>query len=174
MKRKLVPATHGVLRKNPGTSMRIALRSIMLVLVGLASSCGPRVTGGDIKTGSTSVSSDWVSVPLPQPITAKWDVQLVYVDVSSPFQVSYDPLGIRLEDGTVAVPELELVTTAGQKEPFQLKGAISRTVIIFRNDQIARGTTFSELRMRSPVPLVSSRISWISCMPGEGGKVGKC
>lgn len=152
--------------------MGTTLRSIMFVLVGLASSCGPRVTGGDIKTGTTSVSADWVSVPLSQPITAKWDVQLIYVDVNSPFQVSYDPLGIRLEDGTVAAPQLELVTTTGQKQPFRL-GAISRSVIIFRSDDIARGTTFSELRMRSPIPIVSSRISWLSCMPGEG-KVGKC
>lgn len=154
-------------------SVRIALRSILFVLVGIISSCSPRVTGGDIKTGPTSVSSDWVAIPLRQPITAKWDVLLIYVDVNSPFEVSYSPIGIRWEDGTVAVPELELVTDAGAKQAFPLAGAISRTVIIFRNDQVPRGTKFSELRLRSPVPLISSRISWISCMPGEG-KIGKC
>ncbi len=144
-------------------SARCLLLSAFAVII---SSCRPRIAGGIIKSEPTLLNSDWLSIPLSEPVVAKWDVQLIYVEVSSGFQVSHDPLGIRLDDGSVAAPEVELVSKAGQRQAFPLVGIVGKE-LQFRRDQIARGSRFSELRIRSPIPLACSQISWVSYMPQD-------
>ena len=146
--------------------IRISWSLGLFLLVGLISSCGPRITGGVVKNVPTDLSSDWLSIELPEPVTAKWDVQLIYVDVSSRFQFSYDPPGIRLEGGGVGTPEVELINKTGLTQTFQL-ASVASGGFVFRNDRIARGSRFSRLRIRSPIPLVCSRIRWISYMPQD-------
>jgi hypothetical protein len=123
-----------------------------------------------MKSEPISADSDWRGVPLSKPVTAKWDVQVIYVDVSTKHESSVRPLGIRLEDGSTIAPEIELVGKTGQMEPFRFVG-FSNSDLVFENDHIARGSSFSELRIRSPKPLVCSQIKWISYMP-EDTKTG--
>jgi hypothetical protein len=140
----------------------------VLVLVGFISSCHrQRFAEGVVTTTPTSIGSDWVSVPMANPLIAQWDKQLVFVNVSSTFAVSYNPLGIRSDDGSIAAPEAELITKEGQKQPLRLVGLISGDQVIFSGDQIPLGSSFSELRIRSPRDLNCSRITWLSYMPQD-------
>jgi hypothetical protein len=140
----------------------------VLVLVGFVTACSRhRFSDGVITIVPTSVGSDWVNIPMTDPLTAKWDMQIIFVDVNSSFQISYNPLGIRLEDGSVAAPEAELITKSGQSQPLRLVGLISGEQVQFGSDQIPRGSSFSELRIRSPQALNCSRMSWVSYMPQD-------
>jgi hypothetical protein len=153
--------------KQLGSNLKLAWFLSVLVLVGLISSCRPhRFTEGIITTVPTSVGSDWVSILMVEPMTAKWDAQTIAVEVNSSFQVSYKPVGIKLNDGSVAAPEAELITKEGQRQPLRLVGLTSGE-LYFSSDQIARGNTFSELRIRSPKTLNCSRITWMSYMPQD-------
>ncbi len=165
LRRISLPDSGGRTLHSKGTG--VARYLALFLLVGLISSCRPRVTGGVIRSEPISLSSDWLTIPLSEPLTAKWEVQLVEVEVSSSFQVSYNPLGIRLDDGSIVVPEAELVSQAGKTQPLPLVGLIGGKELQFGSNKIARGTSFSELRIRSPISLVSSRISWLSYMPQD-------
>jgi hypothetical protein len=149
----------------PKSYGRVVLHLGLIVVVGLISSC-QRITMGVIKNEPTSASADWGSIPLSKPVIAKWDVQVIYVNVSTKHQSSTDPLGIRLEDGSIIAPEIELVSKTGQREPFRFVG-FSNSDLVFENDHIARGSSFSELRIRSLKPLVCSQIRWVSYMPKD-------
>ena len=96
------------------------------------------------------------------PLIARWDRQTILVEVNSSFQVSDAPLGIRLDDGSIAAPEAELSSKEGHRQPLRLVGLASGDFILFGSDQIARGSSFSDLRIRSPKALHCFRITWIS------------
>jgi hypothetical protein len=148
--------------------LKLAWFMSVLVLAGLISSCQrQRFAKGIVTTTPTSIGSDWVSIPMADQLTAQWDKQMVFVDVSSSFAASYNPLGIRLDDGSIAAPEAELISQQGQKQPLRLVGLISGHQVQFSGDQIPRGTSFSELRIRSPRDLNCSRITWLSYMPHD-------
>jgi hypothetical protein len=135
----------------------------VLVLVGYISSCRrPRFTEGVITAVPTSIGPDWVNIPMVDPLIARWDRQTILVEVNSSFQVSDAPLGIRLDDGSIAAPEAELTTKEGHREPLRLVGLASRDLIQFSSDQVARESSFSDLRIRSPKALHCFRITWIS------------
>lgn len=137
----------------------------IFVSLGLTFSCRrQRFTEGVLTTVSTSIGADWVNIPTPDASIAKWDSLMVFVEINSAFQVGNDPFGIRLDDGSIAAPEAELVSKAGQTKPLRLVGLVSGEEIQFGGDQIARGSSFSTLRVRSPRALRCSRITWISYM----------
>jgi hypothetical protein len=73
-------------------------------------------------------------------------------------------MGIRLQDGSVVAPEIQLVETTGQSVPFEFVG-FSNSELFFESERLPRGTAFSELRIRSSKPLTCSNIEWISYMP---------
>lgn len=147
--------------------VKLACFLSVLVLVGFISSCRRhRFTEGVITNVPTSVGSDWVNIPMADPLIAKWDMQIIVVELNSSVQISYKPLGIQLDDGSIAAPEAELITKAGQRQPLRLVGLASGEVD-FSSDQIARGSIFSDLRIRSPKALNCSRIGWMSFMPQD-------
>jgi hypothetical protein len=137
----------------------------MLVLIGLIS-CSQRISMRTLETGPIPASSDWRSVPLSEPLNAKWDVQAIYVNIETKHESSVTPLGISLGGGSTIAPEIELVDRTGQIAPFRFVG-FSNSDLVFQNDHIARGSSFSELRIRSPQPLVCSQMRWISYMPKD-------
>lgn len=146
---------------------RLFLLVITTMLAGCTVGCGPRGVTATFSDGTVSLGPDWVSIPASTPMTTKWDRQIVFLEVNSTFNVSYRPQGFRLEDGTIAVPELEAVSTDGRRWPFRLEGLIKGEQIQFSSDTVPRGTTFSQVRVRSPIPLVCSQVSWLSYMPQD-------
>jgi hypothetical protein len=137
----------------------------LLVLIGLISCC-QRVSMAVMEAGPISSGVDWRSIPLSKPVTSKWDVQAIYVSVRTKHESSVNPLGIRLGDGSTFVPEIQLVSQTGQIEQFPFVG-FSNSDLVFQNDHIDRGSSFSELRIRSAEPLVCVQLRWISYMPQD-------
>jgi hypothetical protein len=148
---------------------KAALFLALFSAISLTSSC-QRINTVIIKNGPTSVSSDWSRISIPHPVTAKWDIQMIYMNIDTKHEISEKPLGIRLDDGSVITPEIELVKNTGKAEPFRFVG-FSNSDLMYENEGIASGSIFSEIRIRSSKPLICSKIEWISYMP-EDTKTG--
>src|SRR5947207_6904724 len=116
----------------------------LFVMIGFISCC-QRISMRVIEAEPISTGFGWRSIPLSKPVTAQWDVQAIYVNVETKHESSVDPLGIRLGDGSTIELEIELVSKTGQIEPFRFVG-LSNSDLVFENDRIARGNSFSELR----------------------------
>ena len=144
----------------------------MLVSFGFVSACRRhRFAEGVITNVPTSVGSDWVNIPMANPLIAKWDSVIIFVNVNSTFQISHDPLGIRLDDGSIAAPVAELITKTGQRHSLRLSGLTSGEVD-FGSDDIAPGSSFSDLRIWSPKALRCYQITWVSYMARDCGSQG--
>src|SRR5713101_4965885 len=145
--------------------LTFALFLSALVLAGFIPSCHRhRFAEGIVTSNPTSVGSDWVNIPIADPLVAKWDSVMILVNVNSSLKATYNPLGIRLDDGSIAVPEAELITTAGQRQPLHLFSFDDAGGIYFSSEQIASGRRFSALRIRSPKVLNCFLITWTSYM----------
>jgi hypothetical protein len=137
----------------------------LLLAISLTSSC-QRMNTAVIKSEPTLVSSEWSIIPIAHSVTAKWDVQMIYVNIDTKHEISEKPLGIRLDDGSVVTPEIELVRNTGKAEPFRFVG-FSNSDLMYENEGIATGSIFSEIRIRSSKPLICSKIEWVSYMPQD-------
>jgi hypothetical protein len=138
-----------------------------VVLVGLLfSSCAQRISQIVIKDSPTAVGSDWIDIPLPTAVVANWDAQVLEVSLSTKFEESTDPWGIKLEDGSIVIPEFALTTDGGSNYVLHLEGFANSNIveIHFGNDSIPRGSHFARLRARSARPIMLSRVKWISYM----------
>jgi hypothetical protein len=145
----------------------------VVLVVLLFSSCGQRITQVIIKDSPTTVGPDWVEIPLPKRVAANWDAQQLRVIVSTKFEESTHPWGIKLADGSIVVPEFALATDGEANYDLHLEGfADSNTVeILFGSDIVPKGSRFAQLRARCSKPIVLSRVEWISYMP-ENTKTG--
>jgi hypothetical protein len=143
---------------------------LVLLAVNLVSIACERASKVTIRSEPTPVGSEWHGISLSQPITTKWDVQMIYLKIDTQHEISLKPLGLRLVDGSIITPEIELVRNTGKVDTFRFVG-FSGSDVMYENDGISRGTAFSEIRLRSPKPLQCSNIKWISYMP-EDTKTG--
>jgi hypothetical protein len=141
-----------------------------VVLVCTFVSCKHRDVRVIISDTPITVGPDWVRVTLPQSVIAKWEYQVVYLTANTQFDPGFPGRGLKLEDGSIVLPEINLLTNAGAQYPFSLYDTNGR-VLEFANRTVPVGTRFVELRIRSSKPLVFAKITWISYMP-EDTKTG--
>lgn len=148
----------------------VTIAALILVLIALTvgvCSCGQRMTSSVISDSRLVVGPQWVQVELPQSFATTWDYQLVELTLVTKFTPSDDPWGIRLDDGSVVLPQVKLITKQGSEEGLGFEGFPGSNRVSFGNDHIARGSYVKKLEIRSPKPLILSRITWISYMPQD-------
>ena len=148
------------------------VRVISLASLCALSSCSQRITQVVIDTDPLTIGPDWTQVSLPSSVNAEWDSQIIRLTLNTKFDLSDNHEGIKLEDGSVAHPEADLLTDSGAKHNFSCGGYVgTNSGVDCVNLQLPRGTHFVQLRMRSSRPIVVSKIVWISYMP-EDTKTG--
>lgn len=148
--------------------VRITLFAVFAIIVACTlMGCRQRRTFVVVSDSAVAVGPDWVEFPLPKPLRADWQYQIVQVTVASKFQASTNPLGLRLEDGRLSIPEIDAATDAGVHQALHLSGFPTANQVEFAEYRVPRGTQFAHLRMRSPLPLSISRVVWISYMPQD-------
>jgi len=104
-------------------------------------------------------------------VSADWRSQAVICEVGTKYEINHIPFAMKLQDGSIVIPELELVSSRGVSFPFKFTG-FSNTDITFDNDDVPKETRFVALRMRSSKPIVFSKLTYISYMP-EDTKSGR-
>ena len=118
--------------------------------------------------GPLTVTSDWVEVTPQAPLESSRQVQYLYLHTVEPFVPDYPSWGIRFPDGSVVVPQVELIDRQGTAHPlkassFSLRDR-SRTDIIsgigFRSPALAGTGPYQRVRIRSDRNLKLSRIIW--------------
>ena len=133
--------------------------------------CRPRSASTPIFNGVFDVGPEWVDLPLTQPVIAIWQEQTVLVDVKTHFNPSIFPLDLRLDDGSLAVPEIKATSDTGLQELLPLKWFRNSNIAAFENGHIPKGTRFVRVQIRCSVPIVISKVTWISYVP-EDTKTG--
>ena len=112
------------------------------------------------------VSHDWIEIVTEPPLTA-WhrdqSINLRIPDIDFHAGVTN---GVRLKDGTVLNPEIELVDEGGTIQTLRLGGTVSKYYIdaVFipesGTDTFAAGRKFAKIRIRSDIPFECKSVYW--------------
>ena len=63
--------------------------------------------------GPTTISSEWLEIVPKQPLRVERQIQYMILDVADPFEPLYDKWSLRLRDGSVVKPEVQLIDEDG-------------------------------------------------------------
>jgi hypothetical protein len=149
--------------------VRTMLAVVLFAALCSLSSCRHRIREIVIGSDPMKIGPEWVQIPLPPSVSAKWQYQTIRLTLITKFALNINPSGIRLEDGSVTLPEADLIADSGAKHTLACGGyerSHGEGVDCFSAD-ISRGTHFVQLRMRSSQPIILSKIIWISYMPQD-------
>ncbi len=111
--------------------------------------------------GPTTISSEWLEIVPKQPLRAERQIKnfIIVFDKSQ----SYEPLegtyGVRLPDGSIAVPEVQLVDESAHIHVLTPIG-VSADGVVFRDEDSREGSVYRAVKVRSSKPIKVSRIYW--------------
>jgi hypothetical protein len=113
------------------------------------------------------ISAEWVTLPFPHPLvaTALW-AQDVLVSVSSSHERNAQPLSLRMPDGTLVAPDVEVLTSDGLWLPLHM-GFYGEDASFSSTAFSGDGNTFVAVRLKSARPIMVSRVEWDSYDPRE-------
>jgi hypothetical protein len=111
-------------------------------------------------SGPVVVSTDWLEIKPKEPLKADRQIQYVLVNFAQPGTADVKSRGLRLADGTLVVPEVELVDDRGNS--FGLKAvAFGETVMGFSSDgDLPKDRTYPSVRIKTNRSIALSSIHW--------------
>jgi hypothetical protein len=121
--------------------------------------------------GPMTISSAWTEIVPKEPLKPERQVQYIYLETTQPFDPDYSTWGIRYSDGSVVVPEVQLVDQDGnsynlQPSSYSLKDPSRSDVVSgigFDRQDLPKDKVYLMVRVRSGKAISSSRIYWRCC-----------
>ena len=111
-------------------------------------------------SGSILVSSPWLEIVPQQPLTADRQIQYVIINFAERGAPEVVSRGIRMADGTVVIPEVELVDERGGLFPLRAV-AFGEDAMGFSSDKdLPRDRTYRALKIKANKPIKVSNIHW--------------
>lgn len=120
-------------------------------------------------SGPITISSEWLEITPKEPLRAERVVQYLYIYTTKPFEPDNRSWGIRLADGSVVVPEVELVDQQGniynlKASSFSLEDPTRANVIsgigFSALEELPKDKVYRAVRIRSDQPIQCSKIIW--------------
>lgn len=119
-------------------------------------------------SGPVTVTSAWLELTPREPLRAERQVQYLYLHTVDPFVPDHSVWGIRFPDGSVVVPEVQLVDQYGnihapRASSFSLADRRRPDVISgigFRVQDLPPERVFEKVRIKSARPINLSSIVW--------------
>lgn len=109
--------------------------------------------------GPVTISSEWLEIVPKKPLRVERQIQYMILDVTDSFEPDYDQWSLRLQDGSIVKPEVQLVDEDGNT--YNLTSpALDRKGIGLRNSELPRDRAYRAVRIRSNKPIKLSRIYW--------------
>ncbi|HEV8426984.1 MAG TPA: hypothetical protein VGQ41_03660 [Pyrinomonadaceae bacterium] len=123
--------------------------------------CGgrPRFLDRTIR-GDTTLTQEWTEITLETPLKPERDVQAVMLHLAEPYEADLQLNGVRLPDGSLVKPEVQLVDTAGNTYSLNYYGLFGRQLVIFTLRDQLMGREYRTVRIRSDKPIHSRRFFW--------------
>ncbi|MDT7542179.1 MAG: hypothetical protein QOE33_2083 [Acidobacteriota bacterium] len=112
-----------------------------------------------------TISSEWVEMTPKKPLEAERQVQYLMLDITTPFKPDYDSAGLHLSDGSLVIPQVQLVDEQGTT--YDLKPAAGEKGMAFywsnpnpHEVGLPKDRKYLSVRIRCDRPFHCSRIYW--------------
>lgn len=110
--------------------------------------------------GETTLTPEWTEITVETPLKPERDVQAVLLYLEDPYIGEFEGKGVRLPDGSLVKPEVQLVDVVGNTYTLKYYGFFGRKLIIYTlRDQLA-GRDYRAVRVRSDKPIRCKEIIW--------------
>lgn len=132
-----------------------------MVLITSLTLCGDqrRFIDRTIK-GDTTLTPEWIEITLDKPLKPERDVQVIMLYLEEPYVGDFEAKAVRLPDGTLVQPEVQLIDTAGRTYSLKFWGFFGRKLILFTLSGELMGREYSSVRVRSDKSFRSKEIIW--------------
>jgi hypothetical protein len=120
---------------------------------------GERFVDRTIK-GDTTLTPEWMQIALETPLKPKRDVQAIILYLEDPYVADLEMDGVRMPDGTLVKPEVQLVDLAGNALTLKYYGLFGQKLIIFTLRDQLMGREYRMVRVRSEKPIRLKEIFW--------------
>ena len=159
-------------RTNWLKTMLISLGAVCLVVAGvflLYRRMGPlpTLTDRDI-AGATAVTSEWLEIKPDPLLKVSSKTPLVILELEGDYAPDFGSQKLRYPDGTLGVPEVQLIDDQGNVFPLHFlmaqhrdrSGSNAMGGAGFGGSDLPRDRSYSKLRIRSEKPVKCSKIIW--------------
>ena len=109
---------------------------------------------------NTTLTPEWTDITLDKPLKPERDVQAVMLYLAEPHEADLEVDGVRMPDGSLVKPEVQLVDTAGNTYSLKYYGLFGRKLVIFTLRDQLMGREYRTVRIRSDKPIHTKKIFW--------------
>ena len=115
---------------------------------------------------SLKVSNDWIEVPIEPPLNAQHRDQSVNLRIQDIDFHAGVTNGVKLKDGTVLNPDIDLIDENGTILTLRPSGSVSKYYVdavfkpVSETDGFASGRKFTKIRIRSDIPFECQSVYW--------------
>jgi hypothetical protein len=108
----------------------------------------------------TTLTPERIEITLETPLKPERDIQAVMLYLADPYEADLKTDGVRLPDGSLVKPEVQLVDTAGNTYSLKYYGLFGRQLVMFTLRDQLMGREYRTVRIRSDKPIHSKKIFW--------------
>jgi hypothetical protein len=114
--------------------------------------------------GATTSNSEWLEIKPDPPLKPSKRNQYLVLDVASPYELEDRSWGVRLPDGSIITPEVQLVDEYGNTFNLDRPSMFSPTSHFtqrgFSMWDLPKDRVYRAVRIRSDKPIQYSRVIW--------------
>ena len=111
--------------------------------------------------GKQILGPEWKEIKLDQPLKPVGDRQAIGLYLAEPFKLDLmDPSGVRVSDGTLIVPEVELITAAGRVMKMKCTGSRGEETLTYRAQDQSVKQDYVRIRIRADQEIRLDAIYW--------------
>ena len=111
-------------------------------------------------SGPVTLTPEWLDISPKPPLTAERQIQQVILTFAIPMQPEYRTWGVVLSDGTIAVPNAQLIDEYGNVFDLKCSG-LDRGGIGFSSAQdLPKDRTYRSVRIKANKPIRLSNVHW--------------
>ena len=114
--------------------------------------------------GATTSKAEWLEIKPSRPLKPSKESQYVVLDVASPYELEDRSWGVRLPDGSIVIPEVQLIDEHGNTfnldQPAMFSPTSHFTQRGFSMRDLPKDRVYRAVRIRSDKPIQYSRVIW--------------
>jgi hypothetical protein len=133
--------------------------SVLIVICCLMISC----FGQDVDRqllGKITLSPEWLELEPEQPLKPSRQVQMIVLVTSESFEPDFDSRGIRLEDGAIAVPQIQILDQDGNRYDLTTQTVSGTTEVSYWKAGLPADRVYTKVRLRSNHSISCARVLW--------------
>src|SRR5688572_7860082 len=111
--------------------------------------------------GQQVVGPEWIEIKVDEPLKPIGDYQEVGLTLEPPLELDLlGPFGVRVADGSLILPEVELVTANGETMPTKCSGSRGKTTLTYRLKDKTAKQDYNRIRIRADKEVRLKAVYW--------------